>query len=98
MLLVMGEPLISRADLPLLGSHNVANALAATLAVAVADAAYSTPDARRRMADGLRTFRALAHRLQLVGTFDGVRWIDDSKATNVSSARVGDTRARRTGP
>jgi UDP-N-acetylmuramoylalanine--D-glutamate ligase len=40
------------------------------------------------MAEGLRTFRALDHRLEPVGEFGGVLWINDSKATNVSSTRV----------
>ncbi len=40
------------------------------------------------MTAALTTFRPLPHRLQLVGEYDGVQWIDDSKATNVSSARV----------
>jgi UDP-N-acetylmuramoylalanine--D-glutamate ligase len=72
----------------LLGGHNVANALAAALAVAVADEGHRTTEGRRLIAAALRTFRALPHRLQLIGEFGGVQWIDDSKATNVSSARV----------
>jgi UDP-N-acetylmuramoylalanine--D-glutamate ligase len=83
-----GQPLMPRRELPLLGDHNVANALAAVLAVAVADDAHRVPAARERMADALRSFKALPHRLQPVGEFGGVEWIDDSKATNVSSARV----------
>ncbi|AHG90611.1 UDP-N-acetylmuramoylalanine--D-glutamate ligase [Gemmatirosa kalamazoonensis] len=87
-LVLLEEPLLPRAELPLLGDHNVANALAASLAVAVADPSHAGPDARRRLADGLRTFRALAHRMEPVGTFDGVEWINDSKATNVASTLV----------
>ena len=85
---LLGEPLIRRADLALLGDHNVANALAAVLAVAMADAAHRTPEARGRMARALREFRALHHRLELVGEHGGVQWINDSKATNVSSTLV----------
>jgi UDP-N-acetylmuramoylalanine--D-glutamate ligase len=62
--------------------------LAAALAVAAADPAYATAGARAQLAAGVRTFRALPHRLQVVAEVDGVLWIDDSKATNVSSARV----------
>jgi UDP-N-acetylmuramoylalanine--D-glutamate ligase len=40
------------------------------------------------VASGLRTFRGLAHRLEVVADQDGVLWINDSKATNVSSTRV----------
>lgn len=85
---LFGEPLLRRAALALLGDHNVANALAAVLAVAMADAAHRTPEARRRMAQALREFRALHHRLELVGEDGGVQWINDSKATNVSSTLV----------
>ncbi|MEP6691012.1 MAG: cyanophycin synthetase, partial [Gemmatimonadaceae bacterium] len=84
----LGAPLLARADLHLFGDHNVANALAASLAVMVADDGHRTPDARARIADGLRTFRPLAHRLEVVGDFGGVQWINDSKATNVSSTLV----------
>jgi len=87
-LVLFEEPLLERAELALLGDHNVANALAASLAVAVADPAHATPDARARLADGLRTFRALSHRMEPVGTHGGVEWINDSKATNVASTYV----------
>jgi UDP-N-acetylmuramoylalanine--D-glutamate ligase len=87
-LVVQGAPLLERSELALLGDHNVANALAAALAVLVADAGHATRESRERMAEGLRTFRALDHRLEPVGEFGGVLWINDSKATNVSSTRV----------
>jgi len=87
-LMLFGEPLLDRADLSLIGDHNVANALAASLAVAAADPAHRTVEARARIAAGLKSFRALAHRLEVVGEFGGVEWINDSKATNVDSARV----------
>jgi UDP-N-acetylmuramoylalanine--D-glutamate ligase len=87
-LVVLGQPLLSRAELMLFGDHNVANALAASLAVMVADAAHRTPDARAKIAEGLRSFRALKHRLEVAGEFNGVLWINDSKATNVSSTLV----------
>jgi UDP-N-acetylmuramoylalanine--D-glutamate ligase len=87
-LVVLGSPLIPRQDLNLLGDHNVANALAASLAVMVADATHRTPENRRRIAEALGSFRALKHRMEQVGEYNGVAWINDSKATNVSSARV----------
>jgi UDP-N-acetylmuramoylalanine--D-glutamate ligase len=87
-LCVLAEPLLPRRDFPLLGDHNVANALAAALAVMVADPAHRTAEARRAMAGGLRTFRALPHRMEPVGSYGGVDWINDSKATNVSSTLV----------
>ena len=87
-LVVLGAPLLDRGDFPLLGSHNAANALAASLAVMAADRAHQTPQSRKGIAAALRTFRSLPHRLELVGEYGGVQWINDSKATNVSSAAV----------
>ena len=68
------------ADLQLLGRHNVANALAAILAASASGAP------RGREAAGLAGFAPLPHRLEPVGTVDGVRWVNDSKATNVAAA------------
>jgi UDP-N-acetylmuramoylalanine--D-glutamate ligase len=87
-LVVLGGPLLGRKDFPLLGQHNVANALAASLAVMTADRAHQTQKARKGIAQALKSFRSLPHRLELVGEFGGVQWINDSKATNVSSAAV----------
>ena len=88
-LILLDEPLLRRAELPLLGDHNVGNALAAALAVAAADSAHTSINARKRIATGLRTIAPLAHRLEAVADHDGVLWINDSKATNVAAARVG---------
>jgi UDP-N-acetylmuramoylalanine--D-glutamate ligase len=87
-LVVLGKPTASRSEVPLLGDHNVANALFALVAVMVADPVHETSDARARLAESLRTFQGLPHRLELAGEYDGVRWINDSKATNVSSTLV----------
>ncbi|HWG52261.1 MAG TPA: UDP-N-acetylmuramoyl-L-alanine--D-glutamate ligase [Gemmatimonadaceae bacterium] len=83
-----GQLVLHRDELALLGDHNVDNAMAAALAVLVADDAHQTPEALARIADGLRTFHALEHRLESAGEFGGVLWINDSKATNVSSTLV----------
>ena len=82
------EPLLSRGEIPLIGDHNVANVLAATLAVAAADKAFRTAAARAVMRAGVQSFRALPNRLEIVADAEGVLWINDSKATNVASARV----------
>ena len=79
--LAEGE-LVPRDELRLLGDHNVANALAAALAVREAGVA---PGA---IAQGLRSFRALPHRLEPVREVGGVLWINDSKATNIASTVV----------
>lgn len=88
-LIMLDEPLIRRAELPLLGDHNVGNALAAALAVACADTAHTSINARRRIGAGLRSLAPLAHRLETVTEVGGVLWINDSKATNVAAAKVG---------
>ncbi len=81
-LVLAGRPLLPREDLLLLGDHNVANALAAALALHVT--AMSHDDIAR----GLRTFAALHHRMEPVRDVGGVLWINDSKATNVASTAV----------
>jgi len=81
--LMLGErPLLPRDELPLLGDHNVANALAAALAAREAGADPSP------LANGLRTFRAIPHRVEPIREVDGVLWINDSKSTNVTSTEV----------
>jgi UDP-N-acetylmuramoylalanine--D-glutamate ligase len=84
------DPILGREELPLLGDHNVANALAACAAVWAAVGRTSPDPAAfwRTVADALRGFRALKHRMEPVGTYGGVEWINDSKATNVSSTLV----------
>jgi UDP-N-acetylmuramoylalanine--D-glutamate ligase len=81
-LMLADEPLLSRAELPLLGDHNVANALTAALVAARLGCA---PD---RIAAGLRSFRAIPHRVEPIREVDGVLWINDSKSTNVTSTEV----------
>ena len=87
-LTVLGRPMIQRDRLPLLGDHNVANALAASLAVLLADPAHTTQHGLAMLGEGLATFAPLEHRIETVGTFEGVTWINDSKSTNVASTLV----------
>ncbi len=87
-LVVLGTPILKRSELRLLGDHNVANALAAALAVVLADPAHREAESLNRIAQGLRSFRALEHRIEVVGEANGVTWINDSKSTNVASTLV----------
>lgn len=82
-LVVDGVTLMRRRDLPLLGDHNVANALAAALA------AHRFGVATSAIADALASFSGLPHRHQLVAQARGVRWVDDSKGTNVGATSAG---------
>ena len=78
--LVHGKSEIVAIDeLAIRGSHNVANALAACALVSVFKIS------REGLRAGLKTFRGLPHRLQLVATRAGVEWYDDSKGTNVGA-------------
>ncbi|HEY3492926.1 MAG TPA: cyanophycin synthetase, partial [Solirubrobacterales bacterium] len=78
-----GEPLLPVAELGLFGEHNVANAMAA------AAAALAMGLDREAVREGLRSFAGVPHRLEQVAEIGGVRFVNDSKATNVASATVG---------
>ncbi|MGD9737634.1 MAG: UDP-N-acetylmuramoyl-L-alanine--D-glutamate ligase [Solirubrobacterales bacterium] len=78
-----GEPLLEVEELGLFGEHNVANAMAA------AAAALSIGLDREAVRAGLRGFAGVPHRLEQVAEIGGVRFVNDSKATNVASATVG---------
>lgn len=79
---VKGEKVLSTKEMKLSGQHNYTNALAA---LALADA-VKLP--RSSSLKALTTFTGLAHRFQLAWEHNGVRWINDSKATNVGSTEA----------
>ncbi len=83
---LVGEPdagrVLPAGELAIPGAHNLQNALAATVA-----AARMGID-RESIAGTLATFAGVPHRLETVHEADGVTWVNDSKATNVGSARV----------
>jgi UDP-N-acetylmuramoylalanine--D-glutamate ligase len=77
------QPLLAADEISLPGAHNRANAMAAA---AVCLARGIEPGA---VADGLRTFAGVAHRLEWIGTRPRpVAYVNDSKATNVASTLV----------
>lgn len=78
--LMHGNHRLMRTDeLRLEGKHNQANALAA-LALGYAIGLDTTP-----MCNALKKFKGLPHRMQKVGEFNGVTWVNDSKATNIGA-------------
>ena len=78
-LAIRGEPVLAVSAMRIAGLHNAANALAA---MALGEACQLPLPA---MLDELREFAGLAHRSQWVGEKRGVRYINDSKGTNVGA-------------
>lgn len=78
-LMLADEVLMNADDLNLEGSHNIANALAA---LALGHAVGMDMNA---MCRALRKFKGLPHRMQKVAEVHGVRWVNDSKATNIGA-------------
>ncbi|NBN71076.1 UDP-N-acetylmuramoyl-L-alanine--D-glutamate ligase [Proteus sp. G2618] len=79
---VKGEKVLSMAEMYLSGQHNYTNTLAA---LALTDAVGIS---RKAATEVLKTYHGLAHRFQLVYSHQNVRWINDSKATNVGSTEA----------
>ena len=70
---------VGEEELALKGRHNVLNSMAATIAANVVGIQKDV------IRESLKTFQGVEHRLQYVATVNGVRYINDSKATNVNS-------------
>ena len=70
---------INKSDLALKGLHNIFNSMAAGLSAAILDIKKDV------IRGALEDFEAVEHRLEYVRTVDGVRYVNDSKATNVNS-------------
>ena len=76
---VAAQPLMPVSQMSLFGAHNQFNAL---VACALALAAGATSQG---LISALSTFQSLPHRCILVANHQGVRWINDSKATNIGA-------------
>ncbi|MDR0775609.1 MAG: UDP-N-acetylmuramoyl-L-alanine--D-glutamate ligase, partial [Azonexus sp.] len=74
-----GERLVDLAALQLSGRHNAANAMAA---LALCEALGAAPE---RLIEPLKAFHGLPHRVETVAEIGGVRYVDDSKGTNVGA-------------
>lgn len=73
------EPVMPVAEIPLAGAHNVENVLAAVCAARLAGVESAV------IREAVAAFHAVEHRLEFVREIDGVRWFNDSKATNVDA-------------
>jgi UDP-N-acetylmuramoylalanine--D-glutamate ligase len=73
------EKVLDVKEIPLLGAHNLENVLAAAIATRLAGA--SVP----QIGEGLRSFAGVEHRIEFVSEIRGVRYYNDSKATNVDA-------------
>ena len=73
------EVLMPVADLALRGRHNLYNSLAAAVAARVLEVRSDV------VRESLATFEGVPHRLESVREFEGVRYVNDSKATNVNA-------------
>lgn len=76
-----GGDLMPVADIPLPGSHNVENVMAASLAAHLAGVAHN------KIAAAVRTFPGVEHRIEFTRELNGVRYYNDSKATNVDATQ-----------
>jgi len=78
-ILLDGQELMQASEVPLLGVHNLENAMAAAAITHLAGASHA------QIRDAVMTFPGVEHRLEFVCEADGVAWYNDSKATNVDA-------------
>jgi len=74
------EPVLTVEEIPLKGTHNVENVLAAVAAARLAGVSAET------IREAVKNFKAVEHRLEFVATLNGVDYYNDSKATNVDAS------------
>ena len=73
------EPVCPLSDIPLVGHHNVNNVLAALAICHAMGLSYA------KLIEGVKTLKGLPHRCELIAVKDGVRFVNDSKGTNVGA-------------
>jgi len=73
-------PIISRKELQLRGTHNLENVMAAAAAAQALGLSWA------EIAEGLAQFKGVEHREEIVGTFEGILFVNDSKGTNTDAA------------
>lgn len=77
------KKILSASEMPIGGKHNIANALAAICAGEL----FGVDEGR--IAEGVRSFKGVRHRIEKVGEIGGVKYVNDSKATNVDATIKG---------
>lgn len=73
-------PIISRKELQLRGAHNLENVMSAAAAARAFGLSWT------EIAEGLRQFKGVEHRQEVVGLFEGILFVNDSKGTNTDAA------------
>ncbi|MEN2271107.1 UDP-N-acetylmuramoyl-L-alanine--D-glutamate ligase [Vibrio diabolicus] len=78
-LLDHGQRVVASDELKLVGKHNLSNALVALALLKAVDVNY------HNALNALKNYTGLTHRCQVVADNQGVKWVNDSKATNIAS-------------
>ncbi|MGY5840819.1 UDP-N-acetylmuramoyl-L-alanine--D-glutamate ligase [Vibrio chemaguriensis] len=78
-LLEHGQRVVASDELKLVGKHNLSNALVVLALLKAADVNY------HNALNALKNYTGLTHRCQVVADNQGVKWVNDSKATNIAS-------------
>lgn len=79
---LFNEPLFAVEDLHLVGKHNLQNAMVA------ATMAYKMGVTSNQIKEGIKEFKGVAHRIEFVREYKGVKYYNDSKGTNVDATVV----------
>jgi len=79
-LVAKGKAILPVSELSLVGRHNIANVLTVLALLEAANISYSD-----ELLSALKSYTGLTHRCQVVEDKNGVKWVNDSKATNVAS-------------
>jgi UDP-N-acetylmuramoylalanine--D-glutamate ligase len=78
-IILESQPVMSAAEIPLRGVHNLENTMAAAIMARLAGATHE------QIRAAVLSFPGVEHRLEFVRDLDGVAWYNDSKATNVDA-------------